>query len=47
MTSRLTQATENGATVLRFEGALDLPPVSSLWEATMHAGAAGGTARTS
>jgi phospholipid/cholesterol/gamma-HCH transport system permease protein len=37
VTSRLTQATENGATVLRFEGALDLPSVSNLWEATLRA----------
>jgi phospholipid/cholesterol/gamma-HCH transport system permease protein len=37
MTSRLTQATENGATVLRFEGALDLASVADLWDTTLRA----------
>jgi phospholipid/cholesterol/gamma-HCH transport system permease protein len=37
VTSRLTQATESGATVLRFEGALDLVSAAGLWEATLRA----------
>jgi phospholipid/cholesterol/gamma-HCH transport system permease protein len=37
VTARLTQTTENGATLLRFEGALDLPATALLWESTLRA----------
>jgi phospholipid/cholesterol/gamma-HCH transport system permease protein len=37
VTARLTQATENGATVLRFTGALDLVSAASLWDETLRA----------